>query len=244
MKKGGALPSTKGSSKAGMQSKQGRNFLLPKSKPKKGIDPKKFYPMPKPKKGKEDPREQFGRPRPMPKPQEPRRPKPKKPSPGTPLPSPKDRVPKFSPMPYKKPRLPKEIEKFLMDMPRKMRPAMKKDGGEMKFGAAADVNKIKEGLKSLGSVGAGVGVGKLYDAIKKLKPAGRINMDDIKRTLESMKKAKKIDMSPGRRKAMTGSETGKTRGEKLAESLKNRPPMKKPKAVRRQMAKKVSKRLI
>ena len=35
MKKGGALPSNKGASKAGMQSKQGRNFLLPKTKPKK-----------------------------------------------------------------------------------------------------------------------------------------------------------------------------------------------------------------
>lgn len=216
MKKGGALPSTKGSSKAGMQSKQGRNFLLPK-------EPKKI-------KGRDPERKPKFTPKPMPMPK----------------PRPKDGPIDFRPMPMPRPKrkLPKEIEKFLMDITRKQRPAKKKDGGEMKFGAAADVNKIKEGLKSLGSVGAGVGVGKLYDAIKKLKPAGRINMDDIKRTLESMKKAKKIDMSPGRRKAMTGSETGKTRGEKLAESLKNRPPMKKPKAVRRQMAKKVSKRLI
>jgi hypothetical protein len=159
-----------------------------------------------------------------------------------PMPMPRPERPNMKPMPYKKPKLPKDIEKYFMKTPRRVTPL--KDGGEMKFGAAADVNKIKEGLKSLGSVGAGVGAGKLYDSIKKLKPTGRINIDDIKRTLESMKKAKKIDMSPGRRKAMTGSETGKTRGEKLAESLKNRPPMKKPKAVRRQMVKKASKRLI
>ena len=46
MKKGGALPSTRGSSKAGMQSKQGRNFLLPDEKKQrtnvKKLDPMKF----------------------------------------------------------------------------------------------------------------------------------------------------------------------------------------------------------
>ena len=97
MKKGGALPSTKGSSKAGMQSKQGRNFLLPKEpKPKRGRDPErkpKFTPKPMP------------MPRPMPK-----------------------DGPNFRPMPMPRPKrkLPKEIEKFLMDMPR-VRPALKKD---------------------------------------------------------------------------------------------------------------------
>lgn len=138
-----------------------------------------------------------------------------------PMPMPRPERPKMGPLPKLKPRTPKDLEKYFMKTPKRVTPL--KDGGEMKFGAAADINKIKEGLKSLGSVGTGVGVGKLYDAIKKLKPAGRINMDDIKRTLESMKKAKKIDMSPGRRKAETGSTTGKTRAEKLAQSIKDRP---------------------
>jgi hypothetical protein len=49
MKKGGALPSNKGASKAGMQSKQGRNFLLPKEKePKRFKQPGKPEPRPIP----------------------------------------------------------------------------------------------------------------------------------------------------------------------------------------------------
>jgi hypothetical protein len=52
------LPSA---SKAGMQKKQGRNFLLPKEKPKRGMIPRP--PMPKP----ED-FPNFKRPKPMPKP--------------------------------------------------------------------------------------------------------------------------------------------------------------------------------
>jgi len=59
MKDGGALPSNKGASKAGMQSKQGKNFLLPKEE-----KPKRPKPTPRPL-----PRPEFGpRPRPMPKP--------------------------------------------------------------------------------------------------------------------------------------------------------------------------------
>ena len=189
MKKGGALPSTKGSSKAGMQSKQGRNFLLPKEpKPKRGRDPErkpKFTPKPMP------------MPRPMPK-----------------------DGPNFRPMPMPRPKrkLPKEIEKFLMDMPR-VRPALKKDGGTAKgladlFGKGVTGTLAKIPPSTLK---------KAFEKAKKLKPSGRLNIDDIKKAIDSMKKAKKIDMSPGRRKAMTGSTTGKTRAEKLAQSIKDRP---------------------
>lgn len=161
-----------------------------------------------------------------------------------PMPMPRPRPkngPDFRPMPMPRPKrkLPKEIEKFLMDMPR-MRPALKKDGGTMKSMADLFGKAATAGLGGL----PGSAFKRAFEKAKKLKPSGRLNVDDIKKAIDSMKKAKKIDMSPGRRKAETGSATGKTRGEKLAESLKNRPPMKKPKAVRRQMAKKASKRLI
>ena len=190
MKKGGALPSNKGASKAGMQSKQGRNFLLPKEeKPKRGRDPER-----KPK----------FTPKPMPMPM--------------PRPRPKD-GPDFRPMPMPRPKrkLPKEIEKFLMDMPR-MRPALKKDGGTMKsmadlFGKGVTGTLAKIPPSTLK---------KAFEKAKKLKPSRRLNVDDIKKAIDSMKKAKKIDMSPGRRKAMTGSTTGKTRAEKLAQSIKDR----------------------
>ena len=139
MKKGGALPSTKGSSKAGMQSKQGRNFLLPKEpKPKKGRDPErppKFGPKPKP------------MPKPMPRPDRgpDRKPKP---------------VPRPMPMPMP-PKIKEKIEQFMENLGKKARPAMKKDGGSAKKpdsarGKSTRIGKIKkvvENIKKRGNVG-------------------------------------------------------------------------------------------
>ena len=160
-----------------------------------------------------------------------------------PRPMPKD-GPNFRPMPMPRPKrkLPKEIEKFLMDMPRRVTPAKKKDGGVMKslegmFGKAA--------TGGLGSI-PGSTLKRAFEKAKKLKPSGRLNVDDIQKAIDSMKKAKKIDMNPARRKAETGSYTGKTRAEKLAESIKDRPMRRKTpgKTLRRQMAKKANKRMI
>ena len=139
MKKGGALPSTKGSSKAGMQSKQGRNFLLPKEpKPKKGRDPErppKFGPKPKP------------MPKPMPRPDRgpDRKPKP---------------MPRPMPMPMP-PKIKEKIEQFMENLGKKARPAMKKDGGSAKKpdsarGKSTRIGKIKkvvENIKKRGKVG-------------------------------------------------------------------------------------------
>jgi len=171
MKKGGALPSNKGASKAGMQRKQGRNFLLPKEpKPKRGIDPErppKFQPRPMP------------MPRPMPR-------DPKK-------------VPEFRPMPRPMPgpmprprRLPRDLrdllEKYRMKEPRKIGPAMKKDGGEMMG--------LKSALSKAASGAMGVSAEKLkqaFEQAKKIKPSGRLNMDDIKKALGMMGAAKKTE---------------------------------------------------
>ena len=158
MKKGGALPSNKGASKAGMQSKQGRNFLLPKEPPKRrNPDRPKFTPKPKP------------MPRPMPR-------DPKK-------------VPEFRPMPRPMPRprpLPRDLrdlEKYMMQEPRKLTPAMKKDGGEMM--------SLKSALSKAASGAMGVSAEKLkqaFEQAKKMKPTGRINMDDLKKALKMVGK--------------------------------------------------------
>jgi len=150
------------------------------------------------------------------KPSRPGRPTPKPVPMPRPMPGPNKDRPNFRPMPMPRPRrkIPEEIEKFLMD-PRLATPAKKKDGGEMK-GIA--------GMFGKGAMGVSAEkLKKAFEQAKKMKPTGRINTDDLKRALDSMKKAKKIDMNPARRKAETGSYTGKTRAEKLAQSIKDRP---------------------
>jgi len=148
--------------------------------------------------------------------------------------------PKITPMPKRMPKMPKDIEKYFMKTPRRVTPL--KDGGTAKgladlFGKGVTGTLSKIPPSTLKTA---------FEKAKKLKPSGRINVDDLKRAIDSMKKAKKIDMSPGRRKAETGSYTGKTRGEKMAESLKNQLTRRKTpaKALRRQMAKKANKRVI
>ena len=170
MKKGGALPSNKGASKAGMQSKQGRNFLLPKEeKPKRPKRPKRPKPLPRPL-----PRPEFG-PRPRPKPM--------------PLPRPDRRL---------------LIEDNLRDLLKKkdrkkaIPLVTKKDGGEMKslqdlFSKPASQGfskeKFKKALETASFSGVGVSLEKLkkaFEQAKKMKPTGRINMDDIKSALGMM----------------------------------------------------------
>ena len=163
MKKGGALPSNKGASKAGMQRKQGRNFLLPKE--------------PKPKRGRDPERPPKFQPRPMPMPRDPKK------------------VPEFRPMPRPMPRprpLPRDLrdflEKYRMKEPRKIGPAMKKDGGEMMG--------LKSALSKAASGAMGVSAEKLkqaFEQAKKIKPSGRLNMDDIKKALGMMGAAKKTE---------------------------------------------------
>lgn len=134
-----------------------------------------------------------------------------------PMPMPRPERPNMKPMPYKKPRLPKDIEKYFMKTPRRVTPL--KDGGAAKgladlFGKGVTGTLAKIPPSTLK---------RAFEKAKKLKPSGRLNVDDLKKAIDSMKKAKKIDMSPGRRKAETGSYTGKTRAEKLAQSIKDRP---------------------
>ena len=116
------------------------------------------------------------KPMPMPMP----RPKPGAPKP-MPMPRPKrpDR-PKFGPMPMPMPR-PRQLEefkRFMDEMPKRAK-AMK-DGGELK--------------KMFGPVGAGMTRAKLkraFDMAKKIKPTGRINVDDMKRVAKMLASGKK-----------------------------------------------------
>ena len=171
MKKGGALPSNKGASKAGMQSKQGRNFLLPKEE-KPG----------RPKRPKAEPR-----PRPMPMPRPDRRPSPR------PMPMPK-------PMPDRSPRIKEKIKELMEELkPRRRQtglPVKRKDGGEMitgKFGKAT--SEFLTQAMTKGGLGAmGVSAEKLkkaFEKAKKMKPTGRLNMDDLKKALGMLGAAKK-----------------------------------------------------
>lgn len=179
MKKGGALPSNKGASKAGMQSKQGRNFLLPKEPPKRrNPDRPKFTPKPKP------------MPRPMPR-------------------DPKD-GPNFRPMPRPRtlPRDLRDLEKYMMQEPRKMTPAKKKDGGEMTL--------LKSALAKAASGTMGVSAEKLkkaFEQAKKMKPTGRLNMDDLKKALGMMGAAKKSE--PKIKGRLGGPKTSRKRRTKL-----------------------------
>jgi len=127
--------------------------------------------------------------------------KPLRPNPGKPMPRDPKKVPEFRPMPrpknlprdlrdlFSKPASPgfskeefkKVLEKYMMQEPRKMTPAMKKDGGEIKslgdlFSKPASQGFSKEGLK------------KAFEKAKEMKPTGRINMDDLKKALGMMGK--------------------------------------------------------
>lgn len=183
MKKGGALPSNKGASKAGMQSKQGRNFLLPKEE--------------KPGRPK---RPDFGpRPRPMPKPRPPKRPE------LSPRPMPK-------PMPDRSPRVKEKIKELMEELKPRIRqtglPVKRKDGGEMK-------NLAKMFSKSTTS-SMGVSAEKLkkaFEQAKKMKPTGRLNMDDLKKALGMMGAAKKSE--PKIKGRLGGPKTSPKRRTKL-----------------------------
>ena len=98
-----------------------------------------------------------------------------------PIPMPRPSGPiQMRPMPYKKPGVPKDLEKYMMDMPRRMRPAKKKDGGEMK-GIA--------GMFGKGTMGVSAEkLKKAFEQAKKMKPTGRLNMDDLKKALGMMGK--------------------------------------------------------
>ena len=85
-----------------------------------------------------------------------------------PMPMPRPDRPNMKPMPYKKPRLPKDLEKYFMKTPRRVTPAKKKDGGAM--GVSAE--KLKQA----------------FEQAKKMKPTGRLNMDDLKKALGMMGK--------------------------------------------------------
>ena len=133
-----------------------------------------------------------------------------------PMPMPRPDRPKM-PLPKLKPRTPKDLEKYFMKTPKRVTPL--KDGGSAKgladlFGKGVTGTLAKIPPSTLK---------KAFEKAKKLKPSGRLNVDDLKKAINSMKKAKKIDMNPARRKAETGSYTGKTRAEKLAQSIKDRP---------------------
>ena len=202
MKKGGALPSNKGASKAGMQRKQGRNFLLPKEpKPKRGRDPErppKFQPRPRPM--PRDPKKvpEF---RPLPK----RDPK----AIPMPMPMPRPEREKYGiPMPDRRPKLPKDLEKYFMKTPRRATPLMKKDGGEMK-------NLAKMFSKSTtSSMGVSAGtLKKAFEQAKKMKPTGRLNMDDLKKALGMMGAAKKTQ--PKIKGRLGGPKTSSERRTKL-----------------------------
>lgn len=134
-----------------------------------------------------------------------------------PMPMPRPDRPNMKPMPDRRPKLPKDIEKYFMKTPRRVIPL--KDGGSAKaladlFGKGVTGTLAKIPPSTLKTA---------FEKAKKLKPSGRLNVDDLKKAIDSMKKAKKIDMNPARRKAETGSYTGKTRAEKLAQSIKDRP---------------------
>jgi len=95
-----------------------------------------------------------------------------------PLPMPRPDRPNMKPMPYKKPILPKDLEKYFMKTPKRVRPAMKKDGGEMM------------GLKSLLSKGAFSGVGVSLEKLKKALDKGPIKGKPLPMTPELIKKFK------------------------------------------------------
>ena len=148
--------------------------LRPRPKPMPR-DPKKvpeFRPLPR------DPKKvpEF-KPRPRPRPKREPEAKP------MPMPMPRPDRPKVKPMPDKRPRLPKDLEKYFMKTPRRAIPLMKKDGGEMKsiaamFGKGA-MRVSAEKLK------------KAFEQAKKMKPTGRINTDDLKKALGMLSESAK-----------------------------------------------------
>ena len=198
MKKGGALPSNKGASKAGMQSKQGRNFLLPKEeKPKKPKRPDYKLTPPKPRPPKRPPkRPEFGpKPRPMP-----------------------------MPMPDKRTRIEDNLRDFLKKIDRKKAIPLarrKKDGGEMKnladlFSMPASKGFSKERFK------------KVLEQAKKMKPTGRLNMDDIKRAMDMITKGAAKKAVPQIKGRLGGPKTSPIK-RRVSDALKRQSKIKDPK---------------
>jgi len=155
--------------------------------------------------------------------------KPLRPNPGKPMPRDPKKVPEFRPMPrpknlprdlrdlFSKPASPgfskeefkKVLEKYMMQEPRKMTPAMKKDGGEIKslgdlFSKPASQGFSKEGLK------------KAFEKAKEMKPTGRINMDDLKKALGMMGKG------AGKAFGMMGKGAGKAFGSSLSKKTESK----------------------
>ena len=103
-----------------------------------------------------------------------------------PVPIPRPDRPNMKPMPDRRPRPKIDLEKYFMKTPRRATPLMKKDGGEMK-------NLAKMFSKSTtSSMGVSAGtLKKAFEQAKKMKPTGRLNMDDLKKALGMMGAAKK-----------------------------------------------------
>lgn len=105
-----------------------------------------------------------------------------------PVPIPRTDRPNMKPMPDRRPRPRIDLEKYMMKEPRKMTPTMKKDGGEMMG--------LKSALSKAASGAMGVSAEKLkqaFEQAKKMKPSGRLNMDDIKKALGMMGASKKTE---------------------------------------------------
>jgi len=101
-----------------------------------------------------------------------------------PMPMPRPEKPKFTPMPKRMPKLPKDLEKYMMDMPRRVRPAMKKDGGSAK--------------KPDSARGRSTRIGKIKKIVENIKKRGdRVGMPS---------------MSPGKQKAIFGTTNQKVSG--------------------------------
>ena len=125
-------------------------------------------------------------------------PKPVKPMPRDPkkvpefksMPRDPKKVPEFESMPRPRP-LPRDLrdlEKYMMKIPKRVTPAMKKDGGEMKS-LADKFSKAITSMMGIPATKLGVSAEQYKKALekaKKMKPTGRLNMDDIKKALGMM----------------------------------------------------------
>ena len=116
--------------------------------------------------------------------------KPLIPKPVKPMPRDPKKVPEFESMPRPRP-LPRDLrdlEKYMMKIPKRVTPAMKKDGGEMKS-LADKFSKAITSMMGIPATKLGVSAEQYKKALekaKKMKPTGRLNMDDIKKALGMM----------------------------------------------------------
>jgi hypothetical protein len=116
--------------------------------------------------------------------------KPLIPKPVKPMPRDPKKVPEFESMPRPRP-LPRDLrdlEKYMMKIPKRVTPAMKKDGGKMKS-LADKFSKAITSMMGIPATKLGVSAEQYKKALekaKKMKPTGRLNMDDIKKALGMM----------------------------------------------------------